>query len=241
VTQLMDALPPLASLMRYGSVRKTDAAMVGHAASGMVARICVGLPLACSSLDDTAATAMFDAILRADAAIGLMDIADRRASWHAALARLADSETLHGLIAGRCVRILHDVHSLDAAEAARLMNLAVSTASDPSRAAAWIEGFLRNSGEVLYHDDALFGIFDGWLAGISAEAFPALLPLLRRTFGTFDMPLRRNLGERAARSASPSASPHPVGKPAVDLDEERAATVLPLVAKLLGLGGDTHR
>ena len=51
VTQLMKALPPMANLMRYGNVRKTDAAMVGRAASGMVTRICVGLPLACSSLD----------------------------------------------------------------------------------------------------------------------------------------------------------------------------------------------
>ena len=204
VTQLMHALPPLANLMRYGSVRKTDAALVARAASGMVARICVGLPLACSSLDDNAASAMFDAILRADAAIGLMDDASGREAWHAALARLADSDTLHGLVAGRCVRILLDAQQLDATEAARLMNLAVSTASEPPRAAAWVEGFLRDSGEVLYHDDALFGIFDGWLAALSPEMFPNLLPMLRRTFSAFEAPLRRNLGERALRSASPA-------------------------------------
>ena len=206
VTQLMHALPPLANLMRYGSVRKTDAALVARAASGMVARICVGLPLACSSLDDNAASAMFDAILRADASIGLMDDASGREAWHAALARLADSDTLHGLVAGRCVRILLDAQQLDATEAARLMNLAVSTASEPPRAAAWVEGFLRDSGEVLYHDDALFGIFDGWLAALAPEMFPNLLPMLRRTFSAFEAPLRRNLGERALRSAAPVAS-----------------------------------
>ncbi|WZO97044.1 DUF5682 family protein [Isosphaeraceae bacterium EP7] len=241
VTQLMDALPPLANLTRYGSVRRTDSAMVGHAASGMVARICVGLPLACSSLDDSAASAMFDAILRADAAIGLMDEAQDREAWHTTFARLADSDTIHGLIAGRSVRILLDARERDADEAARLMNLAVSPAADPPRAAAWIEGFLRQSGEVLYHDDALFGIFDGWLAALSPEAFPILLPMLRRTFGTFDSPLRRSLGERAKGSISPSTSSRPSATPAVDLDVERAATVLPLVAKLLGLGGGTDR
>ena len=47
VTQLMDALPPLANVLRYGNVRKTDTAMVAHAVVGLVARICVGLPLAC--------------------------------------------------------------------------------------------------------------------------------------------------------------------------------------------------
>ena len=112
VTQLMDALPPLANLLRYGSVRKTDAATVGHAASGMVARVCVGLPLACSSLDDEAAAAIFHAVLRADAAIALMGDPQGRDAWHAALARLADSDTLHGLVAGRCVRQSCPMHEL---------------------------------------------------------------------------------------------------------------------------------
>jgi hypothetical protein len=240
VTQLMDALPPLANLLRYGSVRKTDAAMVGHAASGMVARICIGLPLACSTLDDDAATAMFGSILRADASIGLMGDAEGLAMWHAALGRLADSETVHGLVVGRSARILLDARALDADEAARLMNLAVSTASDPPRAAAWVEGFLRGSGEVLHHDDALFGIFDAWIAGLSAEAFPNLLPMLRRTFGTFEPPLRRSLGEKAKNLASAAPMARSASKPSADIDVERAAAVLPLVAKLLGLEGDMN-
>ncbi|MEO6811547.1 MAG: DUF5682 family protein [Isosphaeraceae bacterium] len=236
VTQLMDALPPLANLSRYGSVRQTNAEMIGHVASGMLARVCIGLPLACSSLDDAAASAMFDSILRADSAVGLLDDESGLASWHATLSRLTDSDRFHGLVAGRSARILLDARLLDARESARLMNLAVSTAAEPPRAAAWIEGFLRGSGEVLYHDDALFGIFDSWLAGLPAESFPNLLPLLRRTFGTFEAPLRRNLGERAKRSASPIASSTSLATPAANLDPDRAATVLPLVARLLGLG-----
>jgi hypothetical protein len=234
VTQLMDALPPLANLTRYGNVRKTDAAMVAHAASEMVARICVGLPLACASLDDTAASAMFTSILRADSAIHLMGDPDGVESWHSTLSRLADSETIHGLVTGRCARILLDSHTIDAPEAARLMNLAVSTASDPLRAAAWIDGFLRGSGDVLYHDDALFGIVDGWLASLSAEAFCNLLPVIRRTFSTFEAPLRRNLGERASRSSTaPASKALPTSS---EIDTDRASTVLPLVATLLGLG-----
>jgi hypothetical protein len=222
--------------MRYGNVRKTDAAMVAHAASGMAARICVGLPLACSSLDDAAAEAMFTSILRADSAINLIGDPAGVESWHSTLGRLAESETVHGLVTGRCARILLDAHAIDAAEAARLMNLAVSTASDPPRAASWVDGFLRGSGDVLYHDDALFGIVDAWLAGLSAEAFPNLLPMIRRTFSTFEAPLRRNLGERARRSSGTSLSTPTSASPATDIDVERAASVLPLVARLLGLG-----
>ena len=118
------------------------------------------------------------------------------------------------------------------------MGLAVSTASEPLRAAAWVEGFLRGGGEVLHHDDALFGLFDSWLAGLSAESFPGLLPILRRTFSTFEPPLRRNLGEKAAQSKSTGSGAAAKVKSTVDIDADRAALVLPLVAKLLGLGGD---
>ena len=236
VTQLMDALPPLANLARYGGVRQADAAMVGHAASGMIARASIGLPPACSSLDDAAADAMFESILRADGAIGLLGRADDLASWHAAMDRLARSDTIHGLVAGRAARILLDAHALDADGAARLMNLAVSPASDPPRAASWVEGFLRGGGEVLYHDEALFGLFDAWLASLPALAFPGLLPMLRRTFATFEAPLRRNLGERAGRGAGPGPSTRRATAVEEEIDVERAATVLPLVARMLGLG-----
>ena len=43
---LMDALPPLARVARYGNVRETDAEAVGACVDGLVARICVGLPAA---------------------------------------------------------------------------------------------------------------------------------------------------------------------------------------------------
>ena len=115
------------------------------------------------------------------------------------------------------------------------MNLAVSTAAGPPQAAAWIDGFLRGSGELLYHDDALFGIFDGWLASLPSDAFPQLLPLLRRTFSTFEAPLRRNLGEKARRGATTGTAPALRPAAATDFDDERAARVLPLLAAMLGL------
>jgi hypothetical protein len=234
--QLMTALPPLANLLRYGNVRKTDASLFGHAFAGLVARACIGLPGACSSLDDDAAGRMLAAIQKADAALDLVQDADLLASWHAALLRLSGSDLLHGLIAGRCARILLDAQILDADEAARRMNLAVSPASDPARAADWVDGFLRGGGELLLHDDSLFGIFDSWLASISPDTFPQLLPLLRRSFSTFEAPLRRNLGEKAKRGPSaPRPKPGPSSAATDDFDAERAATSLPLLAAMLGL------
>ena len=56
VRHLMDALPPLARVARYGDVRGTKAER--RAAGRMTAlfeRVVVGLPGACASLDDDAA------------------------------------------------------------------------------------------------------------------------------------------------------------------------------------------
>ena len=239
VVDLMAALPPLANLSRYGSVRQVDAAAVAHAASGMVARVAIGLPLACHSLDDAAAGAMFAAIVRADGAITLMDRTDDLAAWHDALGRLATSATVHGLVAGRATRIRFDAGADDDADVARRMGLAVSPAGDPAAAASWVEGFLQGSGELLVHDGALFGIFDAWLASIPPAGFPAILPLVRRTFASFEGPLRRTLGELArdrAGGAAPGSRPtSPTGPGEPPLDHDRAAAVLPILALLLGL------
>ena len=66
-------------------------------------------------------------------------------------------------------------------------------------AAGWAEGFLAGSGLLLVHDDKLLALVDGWLAGLSADAFAAVLPALRRTFGGFAPPERRAIGQQAAR------------------------------------------
>ena len=230
----MDALPPLANVLRYGNVRQTDTAAVAGVIDGLVARICIGLPGACASLNDDAAEAMFQRLLAVHGALSLLQNAEYHASWRPALRRVADLRGCHGLIAGRSCRILLDSRSFSAAEAARRFGLALSAASAPPEAAAWIEGLLKDSGALLIHDDALWQIVDDWLNELPGEAFTHTLPLLRRTFGTFLPAERRMLGERARAGGR--------GQPAGDrestaeaFDPARAEAVLPLVARMLGL------
>src|SRR5262249_55902320 len=129
-------------------------------------------------------------------------------------------------------RILLDQQVWPADEVGVRMNLALSPASDSAQAAAWIDGLLRGSGALLLHDDALWRILDAWVAGLKAEEFTQLLPLLRRTFSTFAAPERRQMGARAKSTGVRDAFPQSVG---YDFDLERAERVLPLVARLLGL------
>jgi hypothetical protein len=233
VNHLMDALPPLARIMRYGNVRQTDAGMVAHAVDGIVVRVCVGLPGACASLNDDAAEAMYGRIVGVHGAVTMLQKPEHTEQWHGTLLHLADQQNLHGLVAGRATRLLLDVNQIDAADAARRMSLALSAASDPAQAAAWSEGFLKGSGLLLLHDEALWNVIDEWVSRLPNETFEQLLPLIRRTFATFQPPERRQMGERVKRGrAAAPARPTADGG---DIDTRRAERVLPLLAQLLGL------
>jgi hypothetical protein len=242
--QLMDALPPLARVLRYGNVRETDVSQVSDIVGGLVARIVVGLPLAASSLDGDAAAGLAARIDKVDAAVGLLEREDLRAPWRGALAGLAGRADVHGLVTGRCTRILHDAGLLEPAELGRRMSLTLSPGNDPAGAAAWIEGFLGRSALVLLHDETLLRLIDGWLAGVQADGFTQILPVLRRTFSTFPAGERRQIGERvrrfagttvhngAARSGADAGSS--ASGDADELDRGRAELVLPVLRLILG-------
>ena len=185
VAQLCDALPPLARTLRYGDVRGTDRALVGRVVSGVVARATAGLPAACGSLDDEAAEAMLGRIVAADHAVATLDDAALRALWHEALARVLALPGAHGLVTGRCGRLLLDAAVLAPDDVERRWAAELSPGAEPATAAAWVDGFLRGGGTLLVHDPVLFPLLDRWLATLPAAVFTAALPLLRRTTSTF--------------------------------------------------------
>jgi hypothetical protein len=233
IPHLMDALPALAGVMRYGDVRRTDVEMVGHVVQGLVVRICVGLPSACSSLNDEAAAEMLKRIDRVQSAIATLQNRSYVEEWHETMHRLTDS-SFHGIVAGRATRILFDAGELESEETARRMNIAISVAAEPGMAAAWLDGFLRGSGQILLHDPRLLPIIDTWLASPGDEAFMQLLPLLRRTFSTFSAPERRQIGEQVKHLRT-EGSVKIGANEEEGVDVERANRVLPIVAVLLGL------
>jgi|SRR5579859_66866 len=229
--QLMAALPALANVMRYGNVRGTETATVAHLVRGFVARICVGLPLACASLNDEAAHAMFQAIVKVNAALALIQQPELTQSWYDALRKLASQSELHGLVAGRAVRLLQEAGVLSGDEVSARFSLALSAANEPAASAAWCEGFLQGSGLLLIHDEQLWRIIDEWISGLTPDHFTQQVAILRRTFSSFQAPERRQLGERVTHGQSRVTAASAMS----DIDLARADKVLPLVAQLLGL------
>ena len=235
IGELMDAVVPLARTLRYGTVRRTDTEAVGRVVRGVVARVCVGLDPACSSLDDEAAGQMAARIGAFSTAVAAMDVAEMRESWFEALARLTRAGGRHGLVAGRAARLLLDAGRLEEGEVAARLGAALSRVSEPAQGAAWVEGLVGSgSGLLLVHDRDLLRVIDDWLAGVPAAAFEEMVPLLRRAFADFQPAERRMIGEAAARlGAGPGPAERGSAMGADEVDEERAAMVLPLLRELL--------
>jgi hypothetical protein len=234
IAHLMAATPPLARVLRYGSVREADTDLVRGVLDSILVRVCAGLPAACVALDADAAAAMLAALEAADAAIALVASAEQVTSWRAAQTAVADLTSAPGLIAGRCVRLLLDAGLLTGAQAQRRLARALSERDLAAGATAWLEGFLRGSGSLLLRDQPLWDLVDEWLSGLPEAAFEGALPLLRRAFAQFTGPERRQLSAKARAGAGAPQPATPAQADTDDWDTERVGRVLAVVAVALG-------
>ncbi|GLW96911.1 DUF5682 family protein [Microtetraspora sp. NBRC 16547] len=296
VGHLMAALPALVRAQRYGDVRGTPSAGLAAIVDSLLTRVCAGLPIAVTGLDEDPARQLVAQIDAVHSAVALLHDVPRgdghrhdghearhgaghearqgagheagqgagheagqgagheaghdaareagyetgrdspRDRWLATLRSLANRSDLPGVIEGRLVRILFDAQLADDVQIR--MSRAMSLGHPPARAAAWIEGFLSGGGLLLVHDSRLLAAVDGWLTGLSPEAFVDVLPLLRRTFGAFAAPERRSIGERVRAGASDvRGSGGRTGDgtgDGADLDDERAAPAVRTVLEILG-------
>jgi hypothetical protein len=162
-----------------------------------------------------------------------------RARWLSTLGPLSSSLSVHGLVAGRCARILLDAGQLAASEVADHLAAALSPGESPARAAAWVEGLVAGSGLLLVHDPTLLAVIDGWVAGVPEAAFDDVVPLLRRSFAGFEARERELIASAADRLDGGGVASVASGQSAAsgglgDIDLARAERVVPLLRLLLG-------
>lgn len=228
VAQLIEATPPLVETLRYGDVRKTDSGLIAPVLESMVIRACIGLYPASLHLDDDAAHDFYARMMAFNSALQLGQDSLLLVRWHEALSFLPPADAVHPLVAGAATRLLFRAEQATATDVATWMRRAFSIGHEAAYGANWLEGFLSGMEQTLLRDDTLFTLVDTWVVGLPLEQFEDILPLLRRTFSSFDSPARRNLAERVTK-----------GERTVKvevIDEARAARVLPLLHQLLGLG-----
>lgn len=230
VARLIEGVPPLARTVRYGDVRATDADAVQAVIGGIVHRVTAGLAPACTALGDDESAVMAGLVRDLRSSLSLLGDDVHLAALHRALDEVAERDRVHGLLQGVAVRLLADAGVIDATDTEVRVSRRLSPAVAPLDAAAFVEGFLGGAGAVLVHDPVLLGVVDRWLAALASDAFTQTLPLLRRTFGAFEVAERRAIGERVRSGAAPLT--HRVEH---RLDPDRVAAALQTVASLLGV------
>jgi len=230
VERLLESLPPLVRTARYGDVRGTSATRLDDVVAGVVSRAVAGLPAAATGLDEGSSASLAALVREAQAALSLLGHDGHLAALHAALVQVTAAPRVHGLLQGVATRLLADAGVLDATETERRVSRSLSGGTPPLEAAAFVEGFLGASAAVLVHDPLLLEVLDGWLASLAGDAFTDVLPLMRRTFGSFEPAERRAIGERIRTGEAPGTR-----RGAVELDRERVDAALRTVAQLLGV------
>ena len=81
VSHLMAALPTLTRTLRYGDVRGTDVSALVDVADSLLIRICTGLAVAVTGLDDPSAEELRDHLDKVHSAIMVRDDRDASARW----------------------------------------------------------------------------------------------------------------------------------------------------------------
>ena len=96
---------------------------------------------------------------------------------------------------------------------------------EPLDAAWWLEGLLKGSGLVLVHQKALWEVLDQWLSTLNEDTFIALLPMLRRSFSSFDTVTRRRMRTQLTQG--------PKVQKTDAMNTERAGQILPVLQHIL--------
>ena len=204
----LTALPPLASVVRYGEARRTEAADALPAlVEGLIARAAIALPLASRDLETEAAAQMAGALAGADTAARLVEPDEAVAEgWRDGLVSLTGDERVAPRVAGKAAQLLYEAGEMSADDAALLLGRRLSPGTETAKAAGFFEGFMEGMGARLIHDAPLRTAVDEWLTTLDDETFTEGLPLLRRVFSNLDAMERRRLidaatGEEAGESA----------------------------------------
>lgn len=233
IQHLMEALPPLVRVMRYGDVRHTHMDQLQPIIENLLPRLIIGLPEACRNLGTDLAEHMYPLLFQTHNAIQLLaefeTLPTYNQSWHRSLEKLAIMSRIHPKLAGTACRLLFDYGSWPVEQAEIRMRHVLSPGTQAADGASWLEGFLSGSGLLLVHHPKLWHLLDTWVQELSEEVFLQSIPLLRRTFSEFAPAERRQIGQLAKGNG------HSIDiQESVSLDLERVKNILPVWKELMG-------
>lgn len=235
IQDLITALPRLIRMRKYGDVRKSDYSTLSIIIERLLIKVFINLRNACYGLDEENSNKMFGWLSQLQSAIHIHNDEEITKRWHDALNQLLDREGIHHIIQGCACRLLLDAEALSKNEVHDIFNYALSTAEEPIKVAAWVEGFLRGSGMILIYDNTLWNLLFRWVENQDKEQFVELLPYLRRAFSKYEHGERKQIGAKARKGLFPEKEKEEKSDKA--FDPELATSVWNTLDYLIGNNG----
>ncbi len=235
IVSLMECLPPLTELARYGDVRRSNQELILNLIQGMFERILIGLPNACMSLDDDAANGMLEFLGYVQNALNTLNQEQMNQSWQKLLYKLTNQEHIHALLRGWFTRILFEKKTINEIEFQTITRLALCPANPPEKSGAWIIGILKGTATWLIHQEGFWFSLNQWMVELNRETFVKILPLLRRAFSGFTFPERRLMAERIKNigETKDNLQQDKLSDWESNIVLERARTTIPILSDLL--------
>lgn len=234
ILEMMETVPDLVNIVRYGNVRNLDFSKVGSMLEAMIARILAGGLLVCININEDMASSLLDKLVAADYALSILNREEQNRMWRSFISQVRSSANVHPLLSGYATRLLNDKGEISIEEMQDTLSFYSSVGNSPADMAYWFEGFLRSSGSILLLDDSLWNLVNNWVCAQKQETFMELLPVLRRTFSEFTSVERRKLGEKTRHAGVTTTRPL-TGAEEISLNREDARQVIPVIRQLLGL------
>ncbi len=231
LNDLMQAVAPLVKVLRYGSARRLPEEALRALAHSLSVEINAGVRLGSRGLNQEGAAARGRAMEGHHEALRLLGDQALLDSWNSELGKIVEDDGATPAIAGGALRMLHEgtVWPLPriAVEFARHTG-----ARQAKESGEFLEGFLRGGAEVLLQDAPLLQLLDEWLCELEEKDFNDSLPVLRRSFSSFENGARQRLLERVKQGRLEGG----VGAAHAAEDENPAfEAALPLLYRILGL------
>ncbi|HKK78577.1 MAG TPA: DUF5682 family protein [Phaeodactylibacter sp.] len=234
VYSLMQALPALTDIQRYGDTRQTDIESVSQLIQQLVPRIAIGLPPAVLHIEEEVARGWKEQIVQNNRAISLLNETEFHQLWNRSLKQVATAQLAHPTLQGLCCRFLYDKGEYNTSQTAQHMRFSLSSQQEAEQGALWLEGFLYGSGLLLLNLPELWQLLEEWITEMPDSVFQSTLPIIRRAFTDFSGPEREKMMRQVRFGAGKSAL-HDTTRPATAFDQQRARKVLPTVKRLLGM------
>jgi len=230
MTNLMLAVPPLVQIIRYGTARKLPEAELEMLIRSLAVEINTGIRLAAYQLDEKAAIERARAMIEYQQALRLYDSTELSQEWFRQVSFLVHDDLVAPALAGTGLRSLHDNGIWDSQTVGQTFSWHLK-GQPPAHAGIFLEAFIGNNAEVLIHDRFLLHMIDAWLQELDEEDFMQAIPLLRRSFSSFDAPARRRLFQ----ALSEDLDAFPADSFAADQDNPAFTSALPLLYRILGV------